>query len=304
MLFDEFRECEMKELIYLFNILFDIHEYEKCLSIINVMTEKTDKSFFHLDKHLRNKFAHCIKTMIHSKQLRYTHMKLRYEIDNEKLKKEKKENQQRTITEDKLEMGGESRKQISEKERLKICLDFFRTELSEERKKLIDYCEEKLNFIDAYIFNSFPSELKEISQCEEKVFYYKLKADICRYKLDFEENEEERKKTLDKCDYLYINGIELARQWEMNNALLLAIQCNYCVFLYEVKGEKNEAIEYLSIVLERINEVISKEGEIEFERMKGKEYMKVLNLIKQNIFIWSNDTSEYKVAQNKQEEFY
>jgi 14-3-3 protein epsilon len=116
--------------------------------------------------------------------------------------------------------------------------------------------------------------------------------------------KKKEKKTLDKCDYLYINGIELARQWEMNNALLLAIQCNYCVFLYEVKGEKNEAIEYLSIVLERINDVISKEGEIEFERMKGKEYMKVLNLIKQNIFIWSNDTSEYKVAQNKQEEFY
>ena len=136
------------------------------------------------------------------------------------------------------------------------------------------------------------------------MFYYKLKADICRYKLDFEENEEERKKTLDKCDYLYSNGIELARNWEMNNALLLAIQCNFCVFLYEVKGEKNKAIDFLSLVLERINEVISKEGEIEFERKKGKEYMKVLNLIKQNIFIWSNDTSEYKVGQNKQEEFY
>ena len=301
MLFDEFRECDMKELVYLFNVLFEMQEYEKCLSIISLMTE-TDKTFFHLDRQLRNKFAHCIKTMIHSKQLKYAHMKLRYEKDNDKLKKEKKENQ-RSTAEDRREMG-ESRKQITEKERLKICLDFFRTELSEERKKLIDYCEEKVNFIDAYIFNSFPSKLKEISQCEEKVFYYKLKADICRYKLDVEENEEERKKTIDKCDYLYINGIELARQWEMNNALLLSIQCNYCVFLYEIKGEKNKAIEYLSIVLTRINDTITKEGEIEFAKTKGQDYMKVLNLIKQNIFIWSNDTSEYKVACNKQEEFY
>lgn len=104
------------------------------------------------------------------------------------------------------------------------------------------------------------------------MFYYKLKADLNRYKIELCENEEEKKAIFDICDNLYIYGIELGRGRNLYDSLLLSIQCSYCVFLYDSKGLKNDAIEYLSIVLDKINDAMAKKRENEFLKGKDKDY--------------------------------
>ena len=145
-------------------------------------------------------------------------------------------------------------------------------------KELNDYCEDLIKLIDNTL-------LTEDDDAITKVFYWKLKADYYRYSVEFKK-EEDRKENSDKAKDAYTKAVEIAKKdLQKANPQYLGLALNYSVFLYEIDGQKQEAIRLADETFKGAVELLDELTEDEYS-----EATLVLQLLKDNVALWNEES--------------
>lgn len=147
-------------------------------------------------------------------------------------------------------------------------------------KELTDLCEELISLTDSKL-------LPSASDAVTKVFYEKLKADYYRYSVEFKP-EAERKDGADKAKASYQSAMEIATsELTKANPSYLGLALNYSVFLYEIIGQKKEAIELADKSFKEAVDLLDELGEDEYS-----EATLILQLLKDNVSLWTEEQGD------------
>ena len=128
------------------------------------------------------------------------------------------------------------------------------------------------------------STLIPISQTDADnfVFYFKLKADYLRYLVEISGGQD-REEAIKEAEDCYNASLQISQQnLPITSMTRLGLCLNYSVFLYEIKLDQTSAI-YLA--QNTFNEVIEKLSEL--EKIKAKESILIVQLLKENLLMWS-----------------
>ena len=122
---------------------------------------------------------------------------------------------------------------------------------------------------------------------ESKILYMKLKADYYRYHCEFAEGEEFEEAS-NNARKMYKEAIDLAeKELPFYNVIRLGLILNYSVFEYDIMDNKNEAYE---IALKTYNESMKILDDV--EKKRASENLLLIQLMKENINLWSNEIEE------------
>lgn len=148
--------------------------------------------------------------------------------------------------------------------------------------ELMTTCEEFQKLIDKYL-------LPNASDIEAKIFYLKLKGDYYRYKCEFSTGKD-LEETTAKAEKAYKEAYELAnKELPITSSTRLSLVLNYSVFYYEIKSQKQEAYNIANAELEQSYKVLN-----DLEKSKDKDTLLIIQLIKENLILWSNEMEEEK----------
>lgn len=151
--------------------------------------------------------------------------------------------------------------------------------------ELLTACNRMLDFIDNYL-------LKNSSCTESKVFYLKLKGDYYRYIAEFSQTESHSEIAQNSLN-AYKEAYEAASELKCNNPIKLGLALNYSVFYFEVLDNPVEAI--------NIANTAFNEGITNLENIVENHYKdatNILQLLKENINMWSNELAEEQGIEN------
>jgi 14-3-3 protein epsilon len=148
--------------------------------------------------------------------------------------------------------------------------------------ELDGYCTELIALTDSKL-------LPAASDASTKVFYEKLKADYYRYSVEFK-NEADRREGSDKAKASYESAIAIATA-ELTKAdpAYLGLALNYSVFLYEIIGKKQEAIDLAD---KSFKEAV--DGLDGLEEGQYSEATLILQLLKDNVALWNEEQADGK----------
>jgi len=179
--------------------------------------------------------------------------------------------------------------------------------ISFNRKKLNDFCEKHINFIQKLLESLITIENND-SVFDIVVFLNKLQADYMRYicnecvlsELKLKEMKENIKNIYDE----YYDKIISLVKGDIDNIyseLYLSLALNMCVFYHNNLKNRNKAIEKAKEVLEFINRFNEKfnsphdKGEKRAEKKKvNKQADSILNLLRENKQLWSIEEDKTK----------
>lgn len=153
--------------------------------------------------------------------------------------------------------------------------------LKELKEKLISeldgLCTEIVNLVDSKL-------LPAAEDSTTKVFYEKLKADYFRYSVEFKP-EDQRAEGSAKAKESYEKAMKLAtEQLTKANPQYLGLGLNYTVFLYEIIGEKKNAIALAEKTFKEAVDLLDKLSEDEYS-----ESTLILQLLKDNVALWNDE---------------
>jgi 14-3-3 protein epsilon len=147
------------------------------------------------------------------------------------------------------------------------------------RKEIIDeldhFCLELIKLVDDAL-------LPAAQDPEARLYYYKLKADYWRY---ISENKlgEEKETTAKQARDAYEAALEIARtEIPPYKPTSLGLVLNYSVYLYEIVGEKEAAIDLASKTGEECALTIANNS-----KEPWTEAMNILQLFRDSIALWS-----------------
>jgi 14-3-3 protein epsilon len=144
--------------------------------------------------------------------------------------------------------------------------------------ELDGYCKELIALTDAKL-------LPAASDATTKVFYEKLKADYYRYSVEFK-TDNERTEGAEKAKASYESAVAIANA-ELGKAdpAYLGLALNYSVFLYEIIGKKEEAIELADKSFKAAVDLLDGLDEAQYS-----EATLILQLLKDNVALWNEET--------------
>jgi len=145
--------------------------------------------------------------------------------------------------------------------------------------ELFEWCNRMLNLIDNYL-------LKYSNSVESKVFYLKLKGDYFRYIAEFSSGDQHNEVAQASLN-AYKQASETSVDLVCTNPIKLGLALNFSVFYYEVLSCPNDAI---NIANSAFQEGIAKLDQI--DDTEYKEATTILQLLKENIDMWSNDLNQ------------
>lgn len=156
--------------------------------------------------------------------------------------------------------------------------------LEELRTKLVTeldgYCNELIDLTDKKLLPAADDALT-------KVFYEKLKADNYRYSVEFKP-ESERKEGSEKAKASYEAAMNIATsELTKANPAFLGLALNYSVFLYEIIGQKEDAIKLADKSFKEAVDLLDELGEDEYS-----EATLILQLLKDNVSLWTEEQGE------------
>ena len=147
-------------------------------------------------------------------------------------------------------------------------------------KELIDLCNELIQLIDTKL-------LAAADDAISKVFYQKLKADYYRYSVEFVPDDE-KKDGSDKAKTAYEEAMGIAtNELTKANPSYLGLALNYSVFLYEIIGQKKEAIDLADKSFKEAVDLLDELSEDEYS-----EATLILQLLKDNVALWTEEQGE------------
>jgi 14-3-3 protein epsilon len=149
-------------------------------------------------------------------------------------------------------------------------------------KELDDYCTELIRLTDAKL-------LPAASDATAKVFYEKVKADYYRYSVEFKADDA-RKAGAEKAKASYESAMQIASSdLTKANPAYLGIALNYSVFLYEIAGQKQEAID--------LADKSFKDAVDQLDALDEEQYSEatlILQLLKDNVALWNEEQGDAK----------
>jgi 14-3-3 protein epsilon len=160
------------------------------------------------------------------------------------------------------------------------------TQLNNLKAKLVGeldgYCKELIALTDSKL-------LPAASEPSTKVFYEKLKADYYRYSVEFK-SDADRREGSDKAKASYESALAIATA-DLTKAdpAYLGLVLNYSVFLYEIIGKKQEAID--------LAEKAFKEAVDGLDGLSEEQYSEatlILQLLKDNVALWNEEQADGK----------
>ena len=147
-------------------------------------------------------------------------------------------------------------------------------------KELNDICNEILIIIDKYL-------VPNATDSESKVFFLKLKGDYYRYKCEFATGKD-FDDACSKAEKVYKEAYEIAKKdIPISSSTRLGLALNYSVFFYEIKGLKEEACIIAKNAFDESLKVLD-----DLEKSKPKDTILIIQLLKENLILWSNEMNE------------
>jgi 14-3-3 protein epsilon len=138
------------------------------------------------------------------------------------------------------------------------------------------HCVDLIELINA-------SLLTKADDPEARVFYEKIKADYWRYICETREGEE-RAKYAAQTKQAYERALEIAKnEIPPYKPASLGIMLNYSVFLYEILGQKEQAIDLARRTFEECENSVSNNSERAYE-----EAVNILHLLRDNLRLWTD----------------
>jgi 14-3-3 protein epsilon len=165
--------------------------------------------------------------------------------------------------------------------------------IPERVAKMTDLKAKLINELDEYSFELIgltdAKLLPAASDAATKVFYEKLKADYYRYSVEFK-SDEARKGGADKAKASYESALQIATSdLTKANPAYLGLALNYSVFLYEIIGQKQEAIDLAD---KSFKEAV--DGLDELTEGQYSEATLILQLLKDSVALWNEEQADGK----------
>jgi 14-3-3 protein epsilon len=160
------------------------------------------------------------------------------------------------------------------------------SKLTELKNRLISeldgYCQDLILLIDSKL-------LSTASNATTKVFDEKLKADYYRYSVEFE-TDDDRREGVDKAKASYQSAMAIATaELDKTDAAYLRLVLRYSVFLYEIIGQRREAIELADKSFRTAVDSLDS-----VEEGKYDERTLTLQLLKDKVQLWNEDDTASK----------
>ena len=128
---------------------------------------------------------------------------------------------------------------------------------------------------------------------EAQVFYMKLKGDYYRYKAEFSKDEE-KEISADLAEQSYNDAYMLSEEsLPITSLVRVSLAVNFSIFYYE---EKNMIDEAIMIAKSCFEEAIKMVDEVDDD--KAKDYILLVNLLKENIIFWNSEKPEDEELSN------
>ena len=159
-------------------------------------------------------------------------------------------------------------------------LQYIKEVKSNIEKELSKICKEIQEVIDKYL-------IPNAKDSENKVFYLKLKGDYHRYMSEYSTGNE-FDIAVNEAEKAYKEAYEIAeKEISITNSTRLGLALNYSVFYYEIKNKREEAC---NIAKDAFNEAMKVLDEL--EKIKAKDTLLIIQLLKENLILWENEMSE------------
>jgi 14-3-3 protein epsilon len=155
-------------------------------------------------------------------------------------------------------------------------------------KELSDLCERMLRLIDNFL-------LKKATSSESRVFYLKMKGDYYRYLAEFTSGDKHNEVANSSLN-AYKEANELSTDLACTNPIKLGLALNFSVFYYEVMNDPATACQ---IANQAFQEGIQQLEKIEDDQYKDSTT--ILQLLKENIDMWSVDLAQEPGDENVEE---
>jgi len=152
-------------------------------------------------------------------------------------------------------------------------------------KELSDLCERMLKLIDNFL-------LKKATSSESIVFYLKMKGDYYRYLAEFTSGDRHNQVAQASLNS-YKEANELSSSLACTNPIKLGLALNFSVFYYEVM---NDAATACQIANDAFQQGIQQLEKIEDDQYKDSTT--ILQLLKENIDMWSADLAQEQGDEN------
>ncbi|KAK8894015.1 hypothetical protein M9Y10_022447 [Tritrichomonas musculus] len=146
--------------------------------------------------------------------------------------------------------------------------------------ELEKYCNELIGLVDTQL-------LPAAKDAESRVFYEKLKADYYRYICE-SKPENEKTEPANKAKQCYENALEIAKnEIPPSRPTSLGLILNYSVFLYEIIGQKQEAIELAQKTYNDCSTTVDDNSDNSYS-----EATMILQLLRDNVSLWTQDAEQ------------
>ena len=143
-----------------------------------------------------------------------------------------------------------------------------------------NYCLELISIVDEKL-------LPEASDAEAKLFYEKLRGDYFRYIAENKEGEA-REEFAKKAKDAYERALDVAsKEIAPHKPIYLGLILNYSVYLYEIGGEKEQAIALAKKTESECAETVDANSD-----KSRPEAVSILQLLKDNVALWENEKEE------------
>ena len=143
-------------------------------------------------------------------------------------------------------------------------------------KELSDICKEILVLLDSHL-------IKESTNNELQVFYYKMKGDYYRYLAEFQSGDEKRKASENSFE-AYKNANDHAEKLPSTHPFRLGLALNFSVFYYEIQNDPNEACKLAKTAFD---EAIAELDTLSEDSYKDSTL--IMQLLRDNLTLWSSD---------------
>jgi len=152
-------------------------------------------------------------------------------------------------------------------------------------KELFNLCERMLNLIDNHL-------LTKATSPESKVFYLKMKGDYYRYLAEFTSGDK-HKQVAELSLKSYKTANDLSSGLACTNPIKLGLALNFSVFHYEVMNDPATACEIANTAFQEAIQQLEK-----IEDDQYKDSTTILQLLKENIDMWSADLNQEQGDEN------
>ena len=141
-------------------------------------------------------------------------------------------------------------------------------------------CDEIQDSLDKYL-------IPNAKDPENKVFYLKLKGDYYRYRAEFTSGQENEQAT-NQAEKAYKEAYDIAEKHiPISSSTRLGLALNFSVFYYEIRNLKDEACQIAKSAFEESMKILD-----DLERIKAKDTILIIQLLKENLILWNNEYNE------------